>query len=671
MKTKITINYAKLAGLLTVTLFLLLTGINVQAQKNFELTSPDKKLKATVYVGDRITYTLTHEATVILSASPISMTLESGEVLGKSPKLVKAKQSSANRTAPSPFYKKSQVTEKYNELILTFFNGNYGLIFRAYDEGLAYRFFMNRKGNIIITGEEFTLNFPQDYPAFVAYPTPEGSFENQLFNSFEGPYIRESISKLDKNKLIYLPILVDLDGRKKLCITEADLYGFPGTWFNGNGSQSLQAFHAKYPKKTEPRGSSYFVLERENYIARTAGTRLFPWRLLIVAENDSGLLASDMVYSIAEPCRIPDASWIKPGKAMWDWWHGTVLTGVDFRSGMNTETFKYYVDYASKYGLEYVLVDAGWAVDRDNILAGVRQGMDFAELVKYGRSKNVDILVWMSYRAFHHDMENVCRHYAGLGVKGFKIDFQDRDDQQIADYIYAAAEICAKYKLLIDFHGIHKPTGLQRTWPNVINYEGVMGLEWVKFGNQQTLDLVTYDVTMPFIRMMAGPIDYTPGAMLNASKQNFRVVNSEPMSQGTRCRQLAAYIVFDAPLAMISDRPSNYEKEPECIRFMAKIPTVWEQTLPLENKVSEYVSIARKKGNEWYIGGMTNWDERELILDLSFLGAGNYKAELFTDGVNANRIASDYKKEIINIPANRKLTIKMAQGGGFAARIFL
>ena len=336
---------------------------------------------------------------------------------------------------------------------------------------------------------------------------------------------------------------------------------------------------------------------------------------------------------------------------------------------MNTETFKYYVDFAAKNGFEYVLVDAGWATDRDNVLAGVRQGLNFEELIAYGKQKGVGILAWMSYRAFHHDIENVAKHFSGLGMKGFKIDFQDRDDQEIAKFIYNTAEICAKYNLIIDFHGIHKPTGLQRTWPNIIIYEGVMGLEWAKFGDVNTLDLVTYDVTMPFIRMKAGPVDYTPAAMRNATKQNFRIVNSEPMSQGTRCRQLAAYITFDAPLAMIVDRPSVYEKEQECLNFISGIPTVWDQSIPLENKVSEYVSIARKKNNDWYIGAMTNWDERELTLDLSFLGEGEYKAEIFVDGVNASRIASDYKKEIVSVPANRKLIVKMAPGGGFAAKI--
>ena len=657
----------KLFRLLSIAM--LLACVNVWAQKTYELASPDGKLRTTVSVGDRITYTLTHESTAVLSATPISMTLASGEILGKAPKGTKVSRSSVNRTVSSPFYKKSQVTEKYNELTLTF-NGNYGLIFRAYNDGLAYRFTTNRKDSLIVSEEECTLNFSKDFSAFADYPVYEGTFDSQMTNSFEGPYVHVPISGLNPKRLIYLPILVDLDGGKKLCITEADLYGFPGTWFNGNTTQSLKMIHANYPKKTEAKNNSYLVKERENYIAKSAGARMFPWRLLIVAGNESNLLDCDMVYSVAEPCRIPDPSWIKPGKAIWDWWHDTALAGVNFRSGMNTETFKYYVDFAAKYGLQYVLVDAGWSIDPDNLLGGVKQGMDIAELVQYGKSKNIGILLWMSYRAFHHDMENVARHFSGMGVKGFKIDFQDRDDQQIEDYIYAAAETCAKYKLLIDFHGIHKPTGLQRTLPNVINYEGVMGLEWAKFGNQQTLDLVTNEVTIPFIRMVAGPFDYTPGAMLNANKQNFRIVNSEPMSQGTRCRQLAAYVVFDAPLAMVSDRPSNFEKELECIRFIAKIPTVWEQTVPLENKVSEYVSVARKNGNEWYIGGLSNWNERELTLNLSFLDAGDYKAELFTDGLNANHIASDYKKEVINIPSNRRLTIKMAQGGGFAARIY-
>ena len=645
-----------------LTISFLLAGVNGRAQKVFDLTSPDGKLKATVNISDKITYSLTHESTAVLSASPVTMTLQSGETLGKAPKGVKARHTSVNQTVASPFYKRSHVVENYNELALTF-SGNYGVIFRAYNEGLAYRFTTSRKGVLVITEEEFTLNFPKDYMTFSPYSgAGEGTFEHQFLTSFEGFYMHKTLSELDSKRLIYLPLLVELDDGKKLCVTEADLYGFPGSFFNSNNTRSLQVVHAGYPKNIQP-------MERENFIAKTVGTRVFPWRLLIVAKNDSELINCDMVYRVAEPCRIADPSWIKPGKATWDWWHGTVVTGVDFRSGMNTETFKHYIDFASKYGLEYVLVDAGWSV-RDNIL-GVRPGMDFEELVRYGRTKKVDLLIWMHYRSFHQDIETIVRHFSEMGIKGFKVDFQDRDDQLIEDYMYAAAEICAKYKMLIDFHGIHKPTGLQRTWPNVINYEGVMGSEYAKFeGREETFQLVPNDVTFPFIRMVAGPMDYAPGAMLNANKQNFRVVGSEPMSPGTRCHQLATFVVYEAPLAVLNDRPSNYEKEQECINFLAKIPTVWDQTVPLQNMVSEYVSVARKSGNIWFIGGMTNWTERELTLDLSFLGDGNYKAELFVDGINANRVASDYKKEVVNIPADRKLTVKLASGGGFAARIY-
>ena len=653
------------------TLLFTISTLCATAQKSYDMVSPDGKLKGTVTVGSQITYTLQHGSDELLASSPISMTLKSGEQLGLNPKLANTKRTTVNQTISSPLYNKSNVIDHYNELKLSF-KGNYGLIFRAYNDGFAYRFETSRKDSLTIMSEEFTLNFPHDFKAWVPYVSDKKpTLEAQMFNSFENGYTNESITKLDPERLIFLPLLIDLNNGKKLCVTEVDLWGYPGSFMNNSKEKpTLSSIQACYPSKTEPRNSSYFPLERHDYIAKTKGNRIYPWRVMMVSENDGTLLNSDMVYKLAESCKISDPSWIKPGKAIWDWWHATALTGIDFRSGMNTETFKHYVDFAAKNGLEYVLVDAGWAVDPDNILAGVRQGMDFRELVDYANRKGIGIFTWMSYRAFHHDMDNVAAHFSTLGVKGFKIDFQDRDDQEITDYVYQAAEVCAKHKILIDFHGIYKPTGLQRTWPNVINYEGVMGLEWAKFGDVNQLDLVTYDVTMPFIRMKAGPLDYTPGAMRNATKQNFRIVNSEPMSQGTRCRQLAAYVLFEAPFSMVSDRPSVYEKEQECMDFIAKVPTVWEQSVPLDNKVAEYVSVARKKGNEWYIGAMTNWDRRELTLDLSFLGSGDFKVEIFYDGMNADRIASDYKKEIFSVPSDRKLTVKLAPGGGFAARIF-
>ena len=325
-------------------------------------------------------------------------------------------------------------------------------------------------------------------------------------------------------------------------------------------------------------------------------------------------------------------------------------------------------DFAAEHGIEYVILDEGWAVNLQADMMQVIPEIDLQELVDYGKSKNVGIILWAGYWAFARDMENVVKHYSDMGVKGFKVDFLDRDDQEMVNFVYEASEVCAKYKMLVDFHGVFKPTGLQRTYPNVLNYEGVNGLEQLKW-SPESYDMVTYDVTIPFIRMIAGPMDYTQGAMRNAVKGNYRPVNSEPMSQGTRCRQLATYVIFESPFNMLCDAPSNYRREKECTEFISNIPTIWDETVSLDGKVSEYVAIARRHGNDWYIGALTNWTPRELDLDLSFLGEGDYILELFKDGINADRAARDYKKEVISVPTDRKLKIHMAPGGGYAARI--
>lgn len=441
---------------------------------------------------------------------------------------------------------------------------------------------------------------------------------------------------------------------------------------NSTEKPSLKAVHAPYPKTVEQGGHNrlqMLVKQREDFIAKTTGTRTFPWRAFIVSESDKQLADNDMVFRLASPNRAGDVSWVKPGKVAWDWWNDWNIYGVDFKAGINNETYKYYIDFASAHGIGYVILDEGWSVNLKADLMQVIPEIDLKGLVEYGKSKNVDIILWAGYWAFHRDMEKVVKHYAEMGVKGFKVDFMDRDDQQMVNFLYEAARICAKYKMMVDFHGVFKPTGLNRTYPNVINYEGVNGLEQLKW-SPESYDMVTYDVTIPFIRMIAGPMDYTQGAMRNAARGSYRPINSEPMSQGTRCRQLATYVIFESPFNMLCDNPSNYMREEECTEFIASVPTVWDQTMSLDGKVSEYVAIARRNGADWYVGALTNWDSRELELDLSFLGEGTFKAEIFKDGVNADRAGRDYKKEIITIPANKKLQIKMAPGGGFAARIF-
>ena len=352
----------------------------------------------------------------------------------------------------------------------------------------------------------------------------------------------------------------------------------------------------------------------------------------------------------------------------WDWWNDWNLHGVDFRAGINNETYKYYIDFASEHGIEYVILDEGWAVNLKADLMQVIPGIDLKMLSDYAASKNVGLILWAGYWAFDRDMEEVCRYFSGLGIKGFKVDFMDRDDQEMVDFHRKAAETAAKYGMMIDFHGTYKPTGLNRTYPNVINYEGVHGLEQMKWSGPD-VDQVTYDVTIPFVRMVAGPMDYTQGAMRNATRGNYRPVNSEAMSQGTRCRQLAEYVVFESPLNMLCDSPSNYMDEPECTGFIAEIPTVWDETKVIDGRIAEYIATARRSGDTWYIGAMTDWNARDLSLDLSFLGDGDYEMTVYRDGINADRAARDYVKETVTVPASRKVTVHLAPGGGYAAKI--
>ncbi len=657
-------------------LFLLLIvmgSLSAWAQKTYELTSPDKKLAAEIVISDRITFSLKHESTEVLAPSSISMTLQSGEVLGVKPKVSKVARKMTEKEIPSPLYKKTTIKDIYNEVTIAFL-ANYSLVFRMYDDGLAYRFVTNRKGDLVVANEEASYRFPADYTTFSPYVNSTApTFEAQFSNSFEQPYNHLRITELDNKRLLILPLLVELTEGKKLCITEADLEAYPGMFLtNSVDAPQFNAVFAPYPKTKEQGGHNnlqMLVQERETYIAKTKGTRSFPWRTFIVSENDRELADCDMVYRLASPSRLNDISWIRPGKVAWEWWNDWNLYGVDFAAGINNATYKYYIDFAARQGIEYVILDEGWAVTGKADMLDVIPEINIPELVQYANKKNVGVILWAGYWAFNRDMERVVKHYAEMGVKGFKIDFMDRDDQEMVDFLYRSAEVCARYKMLADFHGVCKPTGLQRTYPNVINYEGVNGLEQLKW-SPESYDMVTYDVSIPFIRMVAGPMDYTQGAMRNAARGNYRPVYSEPMSQGTRCRQLATYVVFESPLNMLCDSPSNYMNEEECTRFIAGIPTVWDETVALDGKVAEYVAMARRQGDEWFVGALTNWDARDMELDLSFLGTGNYSIELYKDGINAHRAGRDYKKEVIAVPGDRKLKIKMAPGGGFAARIF-
>ena len=472
--------------------------------------------------------------------------------------------------------------------------------------------------------------------------------------------------------MIFLPAVVHANDGMNICFTETNLDDYPGMYlYNGDGGTSLEGRFAPYPLRCEPGGYNnieVLVKERADYIARIEGPRTLPWRIAVVG-TDAGLAASDLSWLLAEPSKIDDTSWIRPGKVAWDWWNAWNISGVDFRAGINTETYEYYIDFAASQGIEYVIMDDGWAARHGEDLFEINTDIDLRRIIDYAASKNVGIILWAGYWAFDRDMERVCKHYAEMGVKGFKVDFMDRDDQLMTAFNYRAAETAARYGLVLDLHGTHKPAGLNRTWPNVLNFEGVHGLEQMKW-SAATIDQMKYDATIPFIRQVAGPMDYTQGAMRNASRGNYRPVHSEPMSQGTRCRQLAEYVVFESPITMLCDSPSNYMKEPECFAFMASVPTVWDETVALTGSVGEYIAIARRSGDTWYIGAMTDWTPRELELDLSFIGNGNYDVESFADGINADRAARDFRKTVSELPQDRRLKIRMAPGGGYAARIY-
>ncbi|MDR2949831.1 MAG: glycoside hydrolase family 97 protein [Prevotella sp.] len=650
---------------------MLLCSLSALAQKQFVLKAPDGKLEATINVGKTIDYSITHSGDLMLDKSSISMTLNDGSSYGIDAKLSGSSTKTVNQTINAVIYKRKQVKDNYNELTLKF-KGDYNIVFRAYNDGIAYRFVSASKKPFIVNNEQAEFNFPADRKAFINYANkPETrSLEDQLSNSFEQPYFYNLLSEWNKKRLGISPLVVEGANGKKISIVEADLMNYPGMFlYPGDKANSLKGVFASYPKNVEQGGHNnlqMLVKSRENFLAKFDGATNFPWRVLIVSAKDAELADSDMVYKLATPSQ-GDYSWVKPGKVAWEWWNDWNLYNVDFKTGVNNETYKYYIDFASKYGIEYVILDEGWAVNKKADLFQVVPEINLPELVAYGKSKNVGLILWAGFHAFDRDMEAVCKHYSEMGIKGFKVDFMDRDDQVVVDFHRRGAEIGAKYKMLIDYHGTYKPTGLQRTYPNVINFEGVNGLEQMKWNAE--LDQVTYDVTIPFTRQLAGPMDYTQGSMRNATKGNYRSVYNEAMSQGTRCRQLAEYIIFESPLNMLCDSPSNYMAEPECTEFIATVPTIWDNTVSLNGEVGKFVSIARMNGNTWYVGSMTNWDARNLELDLSFLGEGNFQGEVFKDGINADRVAKDYKKEIIDIPADRKLFISMASGGGYVVKI--
>ena len=641
------------------------------ADKKITLSSPDGTIGVEVNVGQELTYSVRIDNDVVLCPSPMAMTFTDGTVWGKDCRLKKSTVKDINADIKSPFTRQATMNDNCRELTMQF--KGYNVTVRAYNNGVAYRFENTAKGNRFVKNETVVYNFPADNtvttPYVRDYEEGKSTFQNQFANSFENTYTVAPLSKLNPKRLSFLPLTVDLGKGRKMCITETHLENYPGLYLVSMGDKhSLTGVNAPYPKKMHQGGHNnleMLVDDTEDYIAKVEGARTFPWRVAMLDRSDAELAENNLTYLLAAPSRISDISWIKPGKVAWDWWNDLNICNVDFRAGVNNDTYKYYIDFAAANGIEYVILDEGWAVNMQADLMQVIPEIDLPMIVDYAAKKGIGIILWAGYYAFDRDMENVVAHYAKMGVKGFKVDFMNRDDQIMADFFYRTAATCARYKMLCDLHGAFKPAGINRTYPNVLNVEGMSGLEQMKW-EPTTRDQITYDNQLPFIRQAAGPMDYTQGAMHNSTKGNYHPIFSSPMSQGTRCHQLAMYITLESPLNMLCDSPTNYLAEPECTSLIASIPTVWDETKVLCGEIGNYIVTARRSGNTWYIGGTTNWDARDIEFTLPDGISTNAKAEIFRDGINADRNAQDYKRADITLA--KKMTVHLAPGGGFLIR---
>ncbi len=657
---------------------MMLVAVSVQA-KEIKLTSPDGAIEAMIETKGQLSYSLKQDGVEILAPSPLSMTLSDGTVWGVAPELKRVDRVIVDDIIETPRYKSNEIVENYNGVTLNF--AGWQVEFRAFNDAVAYRFISQKRGKYEVMAEQVEYNFLGDATATVPYVASAGSLEHQLFQSFENTYTTLPLSQLDRNRLMFLPLSVEVPADKRITITESDLRDYPGMYLVANmGRNTLSGLFAQVRDEIEEHAGynnlQVIVKSRHDYIARVSGARSFPWRVAIISRDDIELANTDVVYRLATPNIIGDTSWVKPGKVAWDWWNNWNLEGVDFKAGINNETYKYYIDFASKNGIEYVILDEGWSVNKVYDLMQVVPEIDLEELIAYAAERNVGIILWAGYYAFDRDMERICKHYSEMGVKGFKIDFMNGDCQDLVEFNERSAAMTAKYKLMLDIHGTYKPTGLERTYPNIVNYEGVFGLEQMKWQPQE-IDHVTYNVTMPFIRMVAGPVDYTQGAMRNATRTYNSLSDSienqyypsftRPMSQGTRAHQFAQYIIFLSPLNMLSDSPTNYEKEQESTDFIASVPTVWDESKTIQGKMGEYIVTARRKGDKWYIGGLNNWTPRDITLDVEQITGKSGEATIYIDGPNAANHAEDYQKRVID--TSGEVTLHMASGGGFVLEI--
>ena len=624
--------------------------------KSFELKSPDEKILIKISTSDSTCFSVFYNDIEVVRLTYIYLKTGSGSTFGFNSKVKNHHTGEINEIIfPAIPDKYKEISNHCNQLSINF-KDKFGLIFRAYNDGVAYRFTTNLKNDITIVDEGLTLQFSSTDSIYF----PE---EESFLTHSERAYPYLAIKDITEDQMCCLPALVCRSDGIRIALLESDLLDYPGLYLTGNPTNgaSLKSTFPKYPITEEQKNDRTVVVTKTaDFIAKTEGARSYPWRAMIITDNDGDLIESNMVYKLATPNKLTDFFWIQPGKVAWDWWNALNLYNVDFESGLNTDTYKYYIDFAPAYGIEYIILDEGWSDTED--LSSINPDIDIPGLMEYAKSKNVGIILWVVWLTLDEQLEETLNQFEAWGVKGIKVDFMQRDDQIMVNYYEKIAKEAAKRKLLVDFHGSYKPTGLRRTYPNVLTREGVRGLEWNKWSNVITPD---HDLTIPFTRMLAGPMDFTPGAMINAGEDHFEAHFSRPMSQGTRCHQLAMYVIYDSPLQMLADSPSNYKKESGVMDFLSKVPSVWNDTKVLKAKIGDYLVMARKHNDKWYIGGMTDWSPNTFAIDLSFLGPGTHTLSYWADGINASKNAIDYQKGKILVNNKDQISIKMGPGGGW------
>ena len=647
---------------------------------NYEVNSPNGKVKVTVTAEETVQWQVTYDGKTVLMPSEINIQLQQGNKTLSLGKIGRVTKKQIRGNFENAFYRKQTIRDDYG-LLLMQTNQKMAIEVRAYDDGAAYRLISGHTKPTLVKSETAEYRFEADYQAFIPYVNDNRGGERYCY-SFESYYDEQPLSAMFADSLAITPLAVCLPQGMKAIVMDAGVENYPGMMLVKGQGNSLAAEFAPYPLEQEIGGYDRLNLvptKRADYIAKLNGRQSLPWRAVVITERDADILNCDMAQRLAPVCRISDTSWIRPGKVAWDWWNNTNITGINFLSGMNTDTYLYYIDFAAKNRLEYIIIDEGWS-GKESLTGGLNPDIDLQRLITHGQEKGVGIILWSSWRNLIGsnplgDMtmtDAVMKHYAEMGIKGFKVDFFDRDDQQVIASAYQLAECAARHHLILDYHGL-KPFGIQRAYPNIFNFEGVKGLENSKWeprvGDKPLHDQPHYDVTIPYLRMLAGPMDYTPGAMTNAMKDNFFGNNDHPMSQGTRVHQMAMYTTFEAPLQMLADSPTKYMQNQECTDFIAQIPTTFDETIALDGKLGAYTLIARRKGTIWYVAAMTDWRPRDLTVDLSFLSPGQHEADIFADGTNATKEATDYQHHHQKVSTTSRLNIHLSSGGGWTAII--